>query len=221
MEDVKLFGTWPSPFSQRVIWGLKHKGVDYEYFEEDLSNKSTLLLQYNPVHKKVPVLVHGEKIVSESIVILEYIEETWPKNPLLPEDAYERAVVRFWAKFIDEKIRAMWVFFQTVGKEQEKAIQDNLEVLRTREEYGLGEKKFFGGDIIGLADIALGWIIQILEPMEEIMNVWELRQPQRLLESNNDGYENRSGRCTTRWQQDARTARCDNNPAACVRTARQ
>ncbi|KAF8392090.1 hypothetical protein HHK36_022431 [Tetracentron sinense] len=64
-------------------------------------------------------------------------------------------------------------------------------------------------------------VISTLLKILRQMNVWELRQPQRLLESNNDGYENRSGRCTTRWQQDARTARCDNNPAACVRTARQ
>lgn len=101
---VKLLGFWGSPFSRRVEMALKLKGVPYEYLEEDLPNKTPLLLELNPIHKKVPVLVHNGNILPESHLILEYIDQTWSNNPILPQDPYEKAMARFWAKFVDEQV---------------------------------------------------------------------------------------------------------------------
>uniref|UniRef100_A0A5B7AU39 Probable glutathione S-transferase n=1 Tax=Davidia involucrata TaxID=16924 RepID=A0A5B7AU39_DAVIN len=171
MEEVKLFGTCLSPYSYRVIWALKLKGIPYEYIEEDLSNKSPLLLQYNPVHKKIPVLVHGGKPICESMVILEYIEETWPENPLLPSDPYDRAMARFWAKFHEDKGSVFGKTIRTTGEEQAKAIKDSLEMLRTVEEHALGGKKFFNGARIGIVDIAFGDVAHWLGVGEDILGV--------------------------------------------------
>lgn len=104
-NKVKLHGTWISTYSKRVELALRVKGIPYDYLEEDLSNKSPLLLQYNPVHKKIPVLVHNGKPIPESSIILEYIDETWKNAPrFLPEDPYQRAQIRFWAGFIQQVI---------------------------------------------------------------------------------------------------------------------
>ncbi|KAI9194712.1 hypothetical protein LWI28_008508 [Acer negundo] len=176
-EEVKLHGTWPSVFSYRVIWALKLKGIGYDFVEEDLSNKSALLLHYNPIHKKIPVLVHAGKAICESMIIIEYIEEMWPHTPnLLPTDPYDRTISRFWVKFAEDKGLAVWRMFRTTGKELEMAIKESLEMLQIVEEHGLGDKKYFNGEKIGMVDIAFGSILYWLGVNEDVLGV-------RLLES--------------------------------------
>ncbi|XP_057425215.1 glutathione transferase GST 23-like [Lotus japonicus] len=169
--SVTLIGSWASPFVLRVKWALELKGVEYQYVQVDLHNKSDLLLQYNPVYKKVPVLVHDGKHLAESLVILEYIDETWKQNPLLPHDPYERARARFWSRFIDEKcMPAIIGTFSKLGEEQQKAAQElreNLKIL----EGGLEGKRYFGGETIGFADIAIGWLRYWVGIVEEIVGI--------------------------------------------------
>lgn len=119
VDEVKLFGFWSSPFSRRVEMALKLKGVKYEYFEEDIANfnKSSALLHYNPIHKKVPVLIHNGNPIAESSIILEYIDETWNASyPLRPLDPYARADSRFWTDFIANTVRMhSSILFQTTS----------------------------------------------------------------------------------------------------------
>lgn len=96
---------WASPFCARVKIALEEKGVNHVDSEEDLfGGKSELLLKSNPIHQKVPVLLHNDKPVLESAVIVSYIDQVWPSNSLLPADAYALAQARFWADFIDKKV---------------------------------------------------------------------------------------------------------------------
>ncbi|KAL3828252.1 hypothetical protein ACJIZ3_017054 [Penstemon smallii] len=155
--EVKLLGHFSSPFVQRVKWALKIKGVEYDYCEEDVVNKSPQLLKLNPVHNKVPVLIHNGKSMVESLIILEYIDETWKTNPpLLPQDPYQRAMTRFWAKFVEEKfLLVAWEGFTSQGVKHENAVKSALEKIEG--ELLKGKKKFFGGgETIGYLDLVLG-----------------------------------------------------------------
>ncbi|KMT10834.1 hypothetical protein BVRB_5g114880 isoform A [Beta vulgaris subsp. vulgaris] len=103
VSSLKLYGTWASPCVLRAKLALNIKGIEYEYIEEDLANKSELLSRYNPVYKRVPVLVHNGFPIAESSVILEYIDETWTDPPhLLPKDPYQRSKHRFLAAYFQQ-----------------------------------------------------------------------------------------------------------------------
>lgn len=66
---------------------------------------------------------------------------------------------------------------RTTGEEQEKAKEESLEMLRTIEEHaGLDKKRFFGGDNIGIVDIAFGQIAHWFGVIEEVVGV-QLLEP--------------------------------------------
>lgn len=103
--EVILLDFWCSMFGMRARVALAEKGIKYQYREEDLGNKTPLLTQMNPVHKKIPVLIHNGRPVCESLIILHYIDEVWSHtSPLLPPHPYHRSQARFWASYIDDKV---------------------------------------------------------------------------------------------------------------------
>ncbi|XP_031481268.1 probable glutathione S-transferase [Nymphaea colorata] len=165
-KEVKLLGFWASAYVVRVQIALNFKGIEYDYVEEDLKKKSELLLQSNPVYRQVPVLVHAGKPIPESMVILEYIEEAWPEKPLLPQDPYQRAMARFWARFAEEKCLPSGVkYFTTKGEDQLKAKEELVENLKILEG-ALQGKKFFAGETAGMVDIVAGWLPFWIRRME-------------------------------------------------------
>jgi len=177
-EELKLIGSWASPYVVRVQLALRLKGVSYEFLEEDLKNKSELLLKSNPVHKKVPVLIHNGKPVCESSVIVQYIDEAFAgAGPsLLPADPYERAVARFWASFIDDTLLkassqasgGKTEEEKTEGKEKAAAAIVTLEGALSECSKG---KPFFGGESAGYVDVILGGLLGWVRAIDAMQGV--------------------------------------------------
>ncbi|KAJ3684624.1 hypothetical protein LUZ61_013788 [Rhynchospora tenuis] len=170
-ETAKLLGTKGSPYSHRAEVALRLKEANFEFLHEDLAHKSDMLLRYNPIHKKIPVLVHGEKSIVESLIVVEYVDEAFDGYAILPSDPYERAMARFWARYIDEKvIPAFWMSCWTDGEMQKGFIAQAKETLTTLEGQLKG-KKFFGGDSIGFVDLAAGMVAFWFGILQEVAGI--------------------------------------------------
>lgn len=159
-EEVVVLSFWPSMFGARVVMALEEKKIKFEYKEEDVfGKKADILLQTNPVNKKIPVLIHNGKPIVESNIIVEYIDEVWNDDKtlrLIPSDPYQKAQCRFWVDLIDKKVfhegKRTWM---KKGKEQEEAKQEFIETLKLLETE-LGEKVYFGGnDNVSMVDLVL------------------------------------------------------------------
>ncbi|KAK8945795.1 Glutathione S-transferase U17 [Platanthera guangdongensis] len=177
-EEVKLIGGWESAYVARVRTALNLKGIPYEFLEEAFGKKSDLLLKSNPVHKKIPVLLHAGKPICESLIIIEYIDEMWHASgpPILPSDPYERATARLWAAYIDEKLSpTIGLFLRESNEESKKGAKDQIFVALLQLEEAFVEsskgKSFFGGDNIGFVDIVLGSCIAWLKAMDKFAGI--------------------------------------------------
>src|SRR5688500_17347222 len=104
---LKLYHYWRSSSSWRIRWALAHKAVACEYIPVSLldgESESEEHLSRNPLGF-VPVLEIVRSgatpfYLSESMAILEWIEEMHPNPTLLPGDAYQRARIRQLAEII-------------------------------------------------------------------------------------------------------------------------
>ncbi|XP_055802377.1 glutathione S-transferase U25-like [Solanum dulcamara] len=155
-EEIVLLDYLPSPFGTMARIALVEKGINFIHKFEDLSNKSPLLLEMNPVHHKVPVLIHKGKSICESHIIIQYIDEIWKNNfTLLPSEPYQRAKARFLVDFINKKVHESSVkVWMGANEEQENGKKELVEWSKFLEGE-LGDKLYFGGDVFGFVDIAL------------------------------------------------------------------
>jgi maleylacetoacetate isomerase len=93
---MKLWNYHRSSASYRVRIGLALKGLDYDYMPVHLQKNEQMSESYAAVSasRLVPTLEHGGALLTQSLAILEYLEETHPEPPILPKDALGRARVR-------------------------------------------------------------------------------------------------------------------------------
>jgi glutathione S-transferase len=122
----------------------------------------------------VPTLVHDGRVVVDSSVINEYLDEVFPEVPLVPHDVYERARMRSWKAYIDEvptpAIRPpSFNAFILKGwaSMSDEAFEQSVEVRTVRKHFykKMGREGFSKEDI----DEALERLRQTLERMERAL----------------------------------------------------
>ncbi|HEX5281627.1 MAG TPA: glutathione S-transferase family protein [Micropepsaceae bacterium] len=104
MTGLELYHGLPSTCSKKVRLVLYEKQLPFKSHLMDLrkfEQHAPDYLKLNP-NGVVPTLVHDGRVVTESSVIMEYLEDVFPQTQLRPRDAYISARMRLWLKFSDD-----------------------------------------------------------------------------------------------------------------------
>jgi maleylacetoacetate isomerase len=175
--NFELYGFWRTASTHRVRIGLNLKGLSVQERQVNLDkgeHKSPEFLAINPL-AAIPVLVEeGYSPLTQSIAILEFLEEKVPNPPLLPSDLHGRARVRSIAAMMATdlnplvNIRAKQ-YLTTTGGFDEPAwrawqihwLTLNLQALEQRLQMDTQTGKFCHGDTPTIADICLMSMIAV------------------------------------------------------------
>ena len=101
---LELLNNPISTCSQKVRLTLHEKGIAFTDRPVDFRTKEHLTPKYLAINPDgvVPSLLHDDRIILDSSVIMDYLDEGFPDVPLTPPDAYGRAKMRKWLRFIEE-----------------------------------------------------------------------------------------------------------------------
>jgi glutathione S-transferase len=103
---LELYHHGTSTCAAKVRLAMTEKQLGWTGHYVDLLAGEQFRPEFLKINPKgvVPVLIHDGRIVRESTVICEYLEEVFPAHPIFPPTPYERAEVRIWTKAVDEEL---------------------------------------------------------------------------------------------------------------------
>lgn len=165
MEPLKLFEFAPAR-SIRVRWTLQELDVAFEAVTIDLfagGHRRPEFLRINPAGK-LPVLVDGDMILTESIAIVLYLAEKYPEKELIPADVRQRAQLSRWLLFTTTELeQPLWrIRRHTAVYPRDKRLPG--EVILARDEFAamarvleehMRDRDFVVGDTVTVGDFVL------------------------------------------------------------------
>jgi maleylacetoacetate isomerase len=164
-----LYDYWRSSSAHRVRFALEYKGIAYESRAVDLragEQRAAGHLERSPLGV-VPTLVVDGRPLTESVAILEYLEETFPEPRLLPQDPWARARVRQLVQFVNSAVQPLQNLLVLQRVSSDSAVQKEwvrffvdrglsaYERTLGEVERELGPGRFSVGDALTLADVYL------------------------------------------------------------------
>jgi glutathione S-transferase len=105
--SVDLYHGEPASNSLKVLQAIHEKGVAFTSHYINLpkfEQHDPEYLKINPAGQ-VPTLVHDGRVLTESTVINEYIDDVFDGPALKPADPYDQGLMRIWTKYVDEVFR--------------------------------------------------------------------------------------------------------------------
>jgi glutathione S-transferase len=165
-EKLTLISHKLCPYVQRAVISLTEKGVPFGRINIDLDNKPDWFLKISPLGK-VPVLKVGDRVVFESAVILEYLEETQP-HPLHPHDPLTRAEHRAWIEFGSTVLGDIWGLETATEDAAFKAKAKQSEARFARLEARLVAAPWFDGEQFSLVDAVFAPAFRYFDVFDKI-----------------------------------------------------
>ena len=166
---MKLYSYFRSSAAYRLRIALNLKSLDYEQVPVSLLKAEQLSEQFKRKNPQglVPVLEDGQLLLTQSLAICEYLDEVYPKPPLLPAAPVERARVRALALAIACEIHPLnnlrvLKYLKKLGQDEEQRnawyrhwVGEGLAAVEAMLAGHPQTGRFCHGDMPGLADIFL------------------------------------------------------------------
>ena len=168
--SLVLYGFWRSLATFRVRAALNLKALDYTETIVDLGQGEQFDARFHRINAQhvLPVLDHDGLHLSQSLPIIEYLDETWPHEPLLPADAAGRARVRALAQITTADVHPLIVPRVRQFLEQEFGVDEagrlkwirhwfdkGSEAIEAKLAAGRPAGPYAHGERVTLADLAL------------------------------------------------------------------
>ncbi|MBV8500228.1 MAG: maleylacetoacetate isomerase [Paucibacter sp.] len=165
---MELYNYFRSSASWRVRIALALKGLGYDYRGVHLLRNEQMAAEFGALTpaQLVPLLRDGDALISQSMAIIEYLDETHPEPPLLPSEPVARAQVRALAQDIAceihplNNLRVLRYLVKVLGLDEERKsqwirhwVEGGLAVVEQRLQKSAG--RFCFGDEPGMADCLL------------------------------------------------------------------
>lgn len=162
---MKLHSFWRSSASWRVRIALHYKGLSFEYVPVDLGDAQQYQEGYralNPMEQVPTLTLDDGRRLSQSLAIIEYLDETVPSPPLLPRDPYLRARTRQLAEVVNSGIQPLQNTsplneVKRIGGDPQawgrKWVEKGLRALEGSAADTAG--RFLVGDSVSMADVCL------------------------------------------------------------------
>eukprot|EP00916_Digyalum_oweni_P011515 GHVL01019164.1.p1 GENE.GHVL01019164.1~~GHVL01019164.1.p1 ORF type:complete len:217 (-),score=13.71 GHVL01019164.1:1240-1890(-) len=142
------------PFAQRTRLVLAQKRIPHETVNVDLKEKPEWFLERNPLGM-VPTLEQDDKVVYESLITCDYLDDVYPQNRLTPADPYRKAQDAMLVDYYGSKcIPNYYKVMRTEGKDEE-AKETLTKALQKLDEEVSKRGKFFGGEQVAMIDFML------------------------------------------------------------------